>query len=112
YGAFLTAQEWELAKWFRTSGISNTKLDALLDTALRNREGATFHNSRSLFQLVDSLPQPPSWICKRYSIESSIPESPPQQVEMFHRDPIEVVRELLGNPLFANDMKYTPRRVY
>jgi Plavaka transposase len=31
---------------------------------------------------------------------------------MWRRDPVECVRELLGNPALKNHMKYAPERVY
>lgn len=33
-------------------------------------------------------------------------------MEVWYRDPVECVRELLGNPVFANVLAYAPERVY
>jgi hypothetical protein len=33
-------------------------------------------------------------------------------VELWHRDPVECVRELLGNPSFATNQGYAPVRMY
>ena len=32
--------------------------------------------------------------------------------EVWYRDPMECVRELIGNPLFAKMLAYAPERVY
>ena len=35
-----------------------------------------------------------------------------ETVELWRRDPVECIRELIGNPLFSKDMRYAPERVY
>jgi hypothetical protein len=37
---------------------------------------------------------------------------PAEKLELWRRDPVECVRELLGNPALKNYMKYAPERVY
>jgi hypothetical protein len=37
---------------------------------------------------------------------------PPEKLELWRRDPVECVKELLGNPALKNHMKYTPEWVY
>ena len=37
---------------------------------------------------------------------------PVEKLEMWRRDPVECVRELLGNPALKDFMKYAPERVY
>jgi hypothetical protein len=37
---------------------------------------------------------------------------PAEKIELWRRDPVECVRELLGNPALKEDMKYAPERVY
>lgn len=33
-------------------------------------------------------------------------------VELWRRDPVKCIRELLGNPLFVKHMRYAPERQY
>ena len=35
-----------------------------------------------------------------------------ETLELWRRDPVECVRELIGNPAFQNGMRYAPERVY
>jgi hypothetical protein len=37
---------------------------------------------------------------------------PPEEVELWRRDPVECIRELMGNPTFKSLMAYAPERVY
>lgn len=35
-----------------------------------------------------------------------------EELELWYRDPIDVVRELMGNPVFRDVMHYSPEQVY
>jgi hypothetical protein len=65
-----------------------------------------FHNSRSLLQHIDLLPEGAKWYCTPFELEGDEldAENKPRKetVELWHRDPVECVRELLGNPSFTN----------
>ena len=83
---------------------------------IQNAGGTSFHNSRSLFQKIDALPRGPEWTCKLFEVEGDIldEDGAPQTetVELWHRDPVECVEELIGNPEFEAYMKYAPYRLY
>lgn len=58
---------------------------------------------------IDELPHGPDWTCLEHRVE--IPgHSFSEQVEIWMRDPVECVRELMGNPNFAGHMRYAPER--
>ena len=35
-----------------------------------------------------------------------------EQLELFYRDPVECVKELLGNPAFSHVLHYAPEQIY
>lgn len=35
-----------------------------------------------------------------------------EELELWYRDPVDVVRELMGNPVFRDVMQYSPEQVY
>lgn len=37
---------------------------------------------------------------------------PPEKLELWRRDPIECVCELMGNPIFKDVLKYAPEKAY
>jgi hypothetical protein len=37
---------------------------------------------------------------------------PSEKLELWRRDPVECVRELMGNPMFKDVLKYAPEKVY
>jgi hypothetical protein len=65
---------------------------------------------------IDELPtQGASWTCdivtspgNQLNEEGEL--MAPERLELWRRDPVECVRELLGNPAFRNVLKYAPER--
>ncbi|KAK6977749.1 hypothetical protein R3P38DRAFT_2747985, partial [Favolaschia claudopus] len=111
---FETREEWELAQWLMTSGISQGKMDELLKLkAVREKINPSYHNSRSFYQRIDVLPRGPSWKCELFSLTGDEADGKGQAktevVELWYRDPVECIKELLGNPLFK-DQAYKPCR--
>lgn len=35
-----------------------------------------------------------------------------EELELWHRDPVDCIRELLGNPAFKDGMVFAPEQVY
>lgn len=81
------------------------------------REGAdpSFHNNRALLQRIDALPEGPGWRCYPFELEGDeLSEDGKKQtevLEMWCRDPVECVRELLGNAAFTKQ-SYEPCRIF
>ncbi|KAJ7458310.1 hypothetical protein B0H11DRAFT_2317943, partial [Mycena galericulata] len=99
---FESEDEWELARWLVTSGTSQTKVDEFLKLK-KVKEGIdpSFHNNRALLQRIDALPQGPTWECYPFElVGDELGEDGKLRteiLEIWHRDPVECVRELLGN---------------
>jgi hypothetical protein len=81
------------------------------------REGIkpSFQNNRAFLRFVDSLPAGPQWYCNPVELvgdELDADQQPKKEiVEVWYRDPVECVRELLGNPSFKKQ-GYKPIRVF
>ena len=76
----------------------------------------SFHNSRSLYQKVDKLPTGPQWTCELVTITGDLVNDngtvTKEVVELWHRDPVECVRELIGKQEFDGHIAYRPERVF
>ena len=65
---------------------------------------------------VDALPIGPDWKCNIIEVtgdrldDDGNPMS--EQLELWHRDPVECIRALIGNPAFKDFISYLPERVY
>jgi hypothetical protein len=56
------------------------------------------------------------WSCKKVTVHGNHEDKNGQllqeEVELWSRDPVECVKELIGNPTFKEDMAYTPARAF
>ncbi|KAG1902162.1 uncharacterized protein F5891DRAFT_1127781 [Suillus fuscotomentosus] len=86
------------------------------DNQTQNRSKLSFHNNRSFLQRVDKLPRGPGWTCKKVTVrgncEDDKGEMLQEDVELWSRDPVECVKELIGNLAFKEHMAYSPAKAY
>ena len=62
---------------------------------------------------LEQLPRGPEWICDILEIKGDQTDVDgnyvTQEVELWRRDPVECIRELIGNPLFRDKLRYEPQ---
>ncbi|KIJ50249.1 hypothetical protein M422DRAFT_245496 [Sphaerobolus stellatus SS14] len=117
FGPFEDREEWDLASWLMSSGISQTAIDKFLKLDItRNRTKTSYLDKHNLLEKVDSLPGGAGWTCYSFSIRGDMldynGERITEELDIWFRDPVECVRELMGNPIFRNVLKYAPERLY
>ncbi|KII83546.1 hypothetical protein PLICRDRAFT_58393 [Plicaturopsis crispa FD-325 SS-3] len=65
---------------------------------------------------VEQLPKGPEWDCVPITVTGNkIGEGGKlrtEDVELWRRNPVEVIRDLMGNPAFRDHMAYAPERVF
>jgi len=65
---------------------------------------------------VDQLPTGLGWQCEIVDVvgdtldDNGKPMG--EKLELWRRDPLECIQELLGNPVFKDHVSYVPERVY
>jgi hypothetical protein len=73
-------------------------------------------SKHAFFKKIDSPPKGPEWKCEVFEITSDCQDENGkaivEEVELWRRDPVECVRELIGNPAFAENMRYAPEKHY
>jgi len=66
------------------------------------KSGLSFDNTRSFLKCVDSLYTGPAWTCEMIDVEGDLVGEDgamkQETVELWRRDPVECVEELIGNP--------------
>jgi len=128
----ITREEWGLAEWLIKS-LGQTCIDKFLKLPIvsrplnikficiliyqtQNRTKPSFHNNRSFLQKVDDLPHGAAWHCKKVTVQGNREDENGQimheDVELWMRDPVECIKDLIGNPLFKDHMVYAPSRAY
>ncbi|KAJ7713177.1 hypothetical protein B0H14DRAFT_3523553 [Mycena olivaceomarginata] len=116
YAPFLDSGEWELASWL-SKNVSQTATDAYLKLPItQRRTRVSYHNNYSYLQKVDQLPTGPKWKCEIVTAAGNVVdengEMMTEDLELWMRDPVECIKELMGNPAFRDFMAYVPERVY
>ncbi|KAJ6508168.1 hypothetical protein C8R45DRAFT_1050452 [Mycena sanguinolenta] len=107
---------WELGHWLMTSCLSGKKIDAYLKLkTVHEGSKPSFHNNRKLLQYIDALPDGPRWTCYPFQLVGEEIDAEGNKkteiVEMWCRDPVECVRELVGNPAFTKQC-YEPCHIF
>ncbi|KAJ7155095.1 hypothetical protein C8R46DRAFT_1296282 [Mycena filopes] len=120
-GPFRDDDEWQLAKWL-IKHVGHTATDEFLKLSIiSERASPSFGDKRDFFEKVDSLPGGVKWHCKLMDTKGDLPdlEKDPtgatmrhEQNELWFRDPVECVQELMGNPAFRHAMRYAPEKLY
>jgi len=65
---------------------------------------------------VDRLPVGPKWTCDVIKVNGNKTDANrvamTEDVELWRRDPVECIKELIGNPRFAESLVYAPVQVF
>jgi Plavaka transposase len=67
---------------------------------------------------IDNLPtQATRWSCDIITSTGDLltdegEHAPSERLELWRRDPIECIKELMGNPLYKESLEYAPQRHY
>ncbi|PBK89361.1 hypothetical protein ARMGADRAFT_1047237 [Armillaria gallica] len=115
-GPFKDDNEWELAKWL-IHNVGHSAAEEFLKLPIPQ-----FKTKQQLYDQIDELPQGKGihWRCEEFDCEGDILDKrdssgrkmKTEHLEMWYRDPIEIVRELLGNPIFKDVMAYAPIQLF
>jgi hypothetical protein len=145
WSPFANEEEWELAKWLMTAGVSQARMDEFLKLSIvseivqthlycesvtaqcscdsqktRERTKPSYHNKRTLLEKIDALPDVPGWTCEIFEItgdqidirDANSERKLTEEMELWCRDPIDCIKELIGNPAFKKHMQFKPERVF
>ena len=76
----------------------------------------TYKNTHGFFKNIDALSPGPKFSCTPLKMKGDLTDtngdSHIKTHELWHRDPIECIVELLGNPFFCGKQQYAPQWVF
>ncbi|KAF7290282.1 hypothetical protein MIND_01342200 [Mycena indigotica] len=114
---FPSLDDWDVARWLVRSGLSQGSIDEFLH--LKNVQGKLdppFATSRAFFKHIDALPTGPQWMCTPMTVTGDEMDGNGERkvevVELWHRNPLQCIAELLGNPAFKEDQTFKPMRLF
>ncbi|KAG8909122.1 hypothetical protein FRC02_007985, partial [Tulasnella sp. 418] len=117
WSPFEDHEEWELAEWLALSSLSQTEIDNYLKLKItRDRTTPSFKNNRSLQSKLDQLPKCTPFTYTSIKVTGDIKDENgvplEEDIELWYRDPLELIREIMGNAALAEEMRYEPVKVF
>lgn len=83
---------------------------------ITDRVKPSFDKKRIFLQTTDSLPIGGRWRCEQIPLTGDLVDEnntfKTEVAELWYRDPIECVKELIGNPAFKHVMDYASSQIY
>src|ERR1700676_2134783 len=136
WAPFADQEDWELARWLarnatqtatqeflKMKGVCSGMFDRLYYPAdirnqlqIRERFAPSYQSNYLLLKKIDQLHTGASWSCKMMRTEGDLLDENGQPLieenELWIRDPIECIRELIGNPAFREHISYSCQKVF
>ncbi|KAI0764847.1 hypothetical protein C8Q74DRAFT_1370751 [Fomes fomentarius] len=114
---FEDREEWELASWLVSSGLSQEAIEEYLTLPITcGHTQPSFKNKYTFLKKLDQLPAGPEWTCDEWDIIGEVlnenGDKKTKPVELWCRNPVECIRELLGNPKFKEHLHYAPKKLF
>ncbi|KAJ7105367.1 hypothetical protein C8R44DRAFT_943376 [Mycena epipterygia] len=115
-GPFADEEEWELAKWL-IKNVGHNQTEAFLKLPIvTDRVRPSFDKKQTFLDTIDSLPVGANWNISQIPLTGDVldddGEYRTETAELWFRDPVECVKELIGNPAFKELMDYAPTRLF
>ncbi|EIW62745.1 uncharacterized protein TRAVEDRAFT_78057, partial [Trametes versicolor FP-101664 SS1] len=124
WAPFAGEDEWNLAHWLVTSGLTQSNVEKFLKLNIltsvfqtRTRTKPSFESNYMFYKKIDSLPSgEASWNVEVFeAIGDRVGEDgrlKKEKVELWQRNPVDCIRELMGNSAFRDSIRYAPERQY
>lgn len=82
-----------------------------------DRTGPSYTSNKSFLKKIDRLPtKGPDWHCDLIKVAGDVLDGDGEMLttdlELWRRDPVECICELIGNPAFKDVMAFAPERAY
>ncbi|KAF8131961.1 hypothetical protein EV363DRAFT_1398349 [Boletus edulis] len=125
YAPFADREEWELAQWLIHNVNQRATQEFLKLSIMKDRTQPSYRSNYKFLKMIDELPTGPEWSCRLIQVHGDVGpvendgfENPPapddesEELELWMRDPVACIQELIGNPAFEGNLAYTPEKVY
>ncbi|KAH9839785.1 uncharacterized protein C8Q71DRAFT_703179 [Rhodofomes roseus] len=116
WAPFQDQEEWELFRWLIKT-VGQTNIDDFLKLSIIRRDcNLSAGTKYKFFQHIDALPTGVPWQCDMITVQGDRLDDNGQplleQLELWRRDPVDCVLELIGNAAFDGNVAYGPERVF
>ncbi|KAF8220402.1 hypothetical protein L208DRAFT_1333887, partial [Tricholoma matsutake] len=110
YAPFTSELDWRIPQWAVKDRPGQNAFDQLLKIpGVMEKLGLSYHNSRSLHQVLDNIPERAGTWQTRYL---TFKDHPNQTFIIQHRNIIQSIASLWGVPEHAKYLLYAPRKIF
>ncbi|KAH7097311.1 hypothetical protein BKA62DRAFT_774436 [Auriculariales sp. MPI-PUGE-AT-0066] len=106
FGPFPTEADWRMASWAKLESVSDSAVSRLLKIQATHADSMTIKSARDINRLVDRLPSPAEFQHQELCIDGQ-----PMPFDCFHRNALEIVCDLIGDPTFAGQLLFKPAQL-
>ena len=73
-----------------------------------------FRSNYLFLKRIDALPKGPKWSVELWNAiqDEGVATAKDLYLELWKRNPVECIRELIGNPAFRDRLHYAPQKLY
>ncbi|KAG1867160.1 hypothetical protein DFJ58DRAFT_714433 [Suillus subalutaceus] len=115
WAPFADTEEWGLVKWL-VSRVGQNAIDEFMKLPITSRLNTSFTSKYTLMKAIDQLPRGTEWQLKRINVEgnklTNDGHCETEDLELWLRDPVDCICELMANPEFDRMVSYAPERVF
>ncbi|KAI0699580.1 hypothetical protein BC835DRAFT_1252427, partial [Cytidiella melzeri] len=118
WAPFASEEKWGLAQWEMSSGLSQSKIDRFLKLQTQNCLKLSFKDKQAFWKAIDALPCGPEWQCETFELHVEETDGGEEDFinrevfELWKRNLVECICELLANPTFKDHLHYAPEQEY
>lgn len=134
WSPFRDEEEWELAEWLMTETTQKARdkflklpivsghsylVKRFVDSHViktKNRTQTSYSSAYTLKNKIDGLPIGPGWTCEMVYQTGNDKQADGtykvEELELWRRDPVECMKDLMGNPAFRDHISYVPERAF
>ncbi|TFK60409.1 hypothetical protein BDN72DRAFT_779450, partial [Pluteus cervinus] len=106
YYPFRDFDDWKLACFLLRSGLSMASIDEFLKLPIIERLELSFGSAKTLRDFAEALPSTAPWKFRPVKPDPRYPLK--KKLDLYFRNPLEVIKSLLENPLIADHIHFTP----
>ncbi|KAJ6524347.1 hypothetical protein B0H19DRAFT_1215001 [Mycena capillaripes] len=114
-GPFESDDEWELAKWL-IKNVGHNQMEAFLKLPIIQGVGTAYSSKDQLLEAIDDLPGGVGWKLEKVTLTGDLEDDDGKPIvetlELWYRDPVDCIRELMGNPVFRDVTQYAPQKLF
>ncbi|KAK0477417.1 hypothetical protein IW261DRAFT_1634689 [Armillaria novae-zelandiae] len=122
FGPFQDDEEWELVKWLIKNMGHSAAEEFLKLPMISLHAQPQYKTKQQLYDCIDDLPQGEgtNWKCYEFEYKGDILDDKDpsntkmkkENLEMWFHNPLEIIHELIGNPVFKDVMAYAPIQLF